>query len=177
MEQHGETRLIARLNETAQDERDADLVVSTAHKAKGREWDTVELADDFLPSRKTGDHGHDGDDDDRDGAEAPLDPAEVRLFYVALTRARTAVQAAPALLSRFGVDAGPRYRNPSGPRTATKVAPRPTLTEAKRPPVARAPAPEPPRRPKRPSSEAAGDGLARWWWLLPITLAVGYLLG
>ena len=29
------------------DERDAEIIVSTAHKAKGREWDTVRLAPDF----------------------------------------------------------------------------------------------------------------------------------
>ncbi len=29
------------------DERDAEIVVSTAHKAKGREWDVVRLSDDF----------------------------------------------------------------------------------------------------------------------------------
>jgi hypothetical protein len=48
-------------------EADADLIVSTAHKSKGREWDTVQLADDF-----------------------PAEPkdAELRLLYVAVTRAR-----------------------------------------------------------------------------------------
>ena len=45
----------------------ADIVVSTAHKSKGREWDTVQLAGDF-----------------------PDDPKgeELRLLYVAVTRAK-----------------------------------------------------------------------------------------
>lgn len=50
-------------------EKDADLVVSTAHKSKGREWDSVKLADDFpLANRMS--------DPDR------------RLLYVAATRAK-----------------------------------------------------------------------------------------
>jgi UvrD-like helicase C-terminal domain/AAA domain len=48
-------------------EQAADLVVSTAHKAKGREWDAVQLAADFPPE---------------------LEGEELRLLYVAVTRAR-----------------------------------------------------------------------------------------
>lgn len=55
-------------------ERDADVVISTAHKAKGLEWDTVRLADDLTvePDEETG----------------QLDIDELRLLYVAVTRAR-----------------------------------------------------------------------------------------
>ncbi len=49
-------------------EAKADLVISTAHKAKGREWETVQLADDFPPAAKIND-------------------SELRLLYVAATRA------------------------------------------------------------------------------------------
>lgn len=48
-------------------ERDADVTISTAHKAKGREWDTVQLGGDF-PDQAQGE--------------------ELRLLYVAVTRAR-----------------------------------------------------------------------------------------
>lgn len=48
-------------------EANADLVISTAHKAKGREWDRVRIAGDFP-----------------DQAE----DEELRLLYVAVTRAR-----------------------------------------------------------------------------------------
>ncbi|MCK1493792.1 ATP-binding domain-containing protein [Bradyrhizobium sp. 180] len=73
------------LNRTVDEER-SDLTISTAHKAKGREWSTVRLMDDFLrsqPGKPT------------DG----FDPAEVRLFYVALTRAKEAVEVPPTVLS------------------------------------------------------------------------------
>lgn len=48
-------------------EQDADLIVSTAHKSKGREWASVQLGDDF-PAEPQGE--------------------ELRLLYVAITRAR-----------------------------------------------------------------------------------------
>ena len=51
------------------DEQDADVVISTAHKSKGREWDTVTLAGDFPEG-------------DRQNV------SELRLLYVAVTRAR-----------------------------------------------------------------------------------------
>lgn len=52
-------------------ENRADVVVSTAHKSKGREWDNVALAGDFP------------DPDIRE-----LDDSDYRLLYVAATRAR-----------------------------------------------------------------------------------------
>lgn len=53
----------------AVDEQSADVVITTAHKAKGREWDCVRLAGDFK-------HPDDMDSD------------ELRLLYVSVTRAR-----------------------------------------------------------------------------------------
>lgn len=49
----------------------ADVLISTAHKAKGREWHSVKLGSDF-PAPKEGE---------------TTDPAELRLLYVAVTRA------------------------------------------------------------------------------------------
>lgn len=49
----------------------ADVLISTAHKAKGREWYSVKLSDDF-PAPKEGEI---------------TEPAELRLLYVAVTRA------------------------------------------------------------------------------------------
>lgn len=46
-----------------------EVVISTAHKAKGREWDSVRLAGDFK---------HPDD----------MDTADLRLTYVAVTRAK-----------------------------------------------------------------------------------------
>lgn len=50
-------------------EADADVIVSTAHKAKGCEWESVALGSDFPTREKMGDE-------------------ERRLLYVAVTRAR-----------------------------------------------------------------------------------------
>lgn len=60
-------------NKTA--EADADLVVTTAHKSKGREWDSVQLAGDFFPPKK--------------GEAASAE--SLRLLYVAVTRAKMAL--------------------------------------------------------------------------------------
>lgn len=67
----------------------ADLVVSTAHKAKGMEWDRVLLADDFRPFRER-----------RDGTEE-MRREDVRLLYVAVTRARREVEMPRLLRRRF----------------------------------------------------------------------------
>lgn len=74
---YGVETIMLALN-TAVPEEAAELVVSTAHKAKGREWDTVQLGDDFP--------------DPRESFEAMMNPEvawpELRLIYVAATRAR-----------------------------------------------------------------------------------------
>jgi hypothetical protein len=53
-------------------ERRAETIISTAHKSKGREWDKVALAEDFASPSD----------------ERPLGPEEMRLCYVAITRAK-----------------------------------------------------------------------------------------
>jgi ATP-dependent exoDNAse (exonuclease V) beta subunit len=53
----------------AVEEKDAEVVISTAHRAKGREWNSVRLAGDFK---------HPDD----------MDTADLRLTYVAVTRAK-----------------------------------------------------------------------------------------
>ena len=79
-EQGGELRLMVKLVDdfgvdtilAALDrmirEADADVIVSTAHKSKGREWSNVQLAGDFPPGTTSRD--------------------ELRLLYVAVTRAK-----------------------------------------------------------------------------------------
>jgi hypothetical protein len=63
-------------------EQEADVVVSTGHRAKGREWPTVKVATDFEP--KAG-----GRKDPAENSGMPaIDLAEARLAYVAVTRAR-----------------------------------------------------------------------------------------
>lgn len=60
---------VIRAVEACVSEAEADVVVSTAHKAKGREWDSVRIADDF----------QEGED---------VSDPEAMLAYVAITRAR-----------------------------------------------------------------------------------------
>jgi hypothetical protein len=71
--------VISRLSE----ETGAEVTVSTVHKAKGREWSSVRIANDFTEPE-------DPDNIDRTGEPlpGPIDPAEARLAYVAVTRAR-----------------------------------------------------------------------------------------
>ncbi|MCG8566540.1 MAG: UvrD-helicase domain-containing protein [Desulfobacterales bacterium] len=56
----------------------AGVVLTTAHKAKGLEWDNVLLMDDFTPLMQ----------DDRLKDSKGTDPDEYNLIYVAMTRAR-----------------------------------------------------------------------------------------
>lgn len=76
---YGSETIIAALDRMIP-ERDAQLVVSTAHKAKGREWGRVRLASDFSVP-----------DDGEPSAQ------EWRLLYVAVTRARLALDVSDAV--------------------------------------------------------------------------------
>lgn len=69
------SRIISILENYAQP-KEYEILYSTAHKAKGLEWDVVVLADDF-PSPLT-----------KDGSWAGLTQEEQNLLYVAATRAK-----------------------------------------------------------------------------------------
>lgn len=79
---HGPEAVIAAVDALT-DESQADVTVSTAHKAKGREWARVRIADDFPPPPDTDQH----DDLGRPIPEA-VNETDARLAYVAVTRAR-----------------------------------------------------------------------------------------
>lgn len=64
-------------------EQQAEVTVSTAHKAKGREWPCVRIADDFTPPKDS-----DQLDDTGRAVPGPIDDGEARLAYVAVTRTR-----------------------------------------------------------------------------------------
>jgi UvrD-like helicase C-terminal domain/AAA domain len=66
---------VRRALESTVEAHEADVIVSTAHKAKGLEWNRVRLASDFSTGTT------------RNG-QFRIDPAECRLLYVAMTRAR-----------------------------------------------------------------------------------------
>ncbi|MEV6477274.1 UvrD-helicase domain-containing protein [Streptomyces sp. NPDC051657] len=79
---HG-TDAILNAVDRLDNENNAHVTVSTTHKSKGREWASVKIADDFTPPRDT-----DQKDDNGRPVPGPIEEAEARLAYVAVTRAR-----------------------------------------------------------------------------------------
>lgn len=77
VETWGPAAIISAVDRMSHEDR-ADLVISTAHKAKGREWDRVRIAEDFRSPAA----GEDGDEPDLPGDD------ELMLAYVSVTRAR-----------------------------------------------------------------------------------------
>lgn len=86
VEQLGRGALWRAILSTTDDEADADIVASTAHKAKGREWKSVRLSEDFASA-------------ELENGRIPY--SEARLFYVAMTRAEERLVVDPALLYAF----------------------------------------------------------------------------
>jgi superfamily I DNA/RNA helicase len=82
VDRHGTDAILAAIARL-DDETNAQVTVSTAHKAKGREWPRVRIAGDFPPPKDT-----DQQDDNGRPIPGPVDDAEARLAYVAVTRAR-----------------------------------------------------------------------------------------
>ena len=96
VEQHGVNKLWPAVTSVQKDESTADVVLSTAHKAKGREWDSVRLAGDFVSTRtdvKPADHD-----------------AVCRLFYVAMTRAKRLLAVDPEQLTHFTIEPKTSHR-------------------------------------------------------------------
>lgn len=75
IDKHGADVVLDAMTHTVT-EADADLVISTAHKAKGRQWPRVRVANDFTDPR------------DESGKPLPVPAADMRLAYVTVTRAR-----------------------------------------------------------------------------------------
>ena len=71
----------------------ADLVISTAHSAKGLEWGEVRLGQDFGSK----------DEDGEPGTERIITPEETRLRYVAVTRAMDVLDPGP-LTTALGLE-------------------------------------------------------------------------
>ncbi|MGW4725378.1 UvrD-helicase domain-containing protein [Streptomyces sp. NPDC004291] len=80
---HGTDAILTAVNHLTTEEH-AQVTVSTAHKAKGREWARVQIADDFTPPKDTEEQDNQGHP-----VPGPIDDSEARLAYVAVTRART----------------------------------------------------------------------------------------
>ncbi|MDQ1013287.1 superfamily I DNA/RNA helicase [Streptomyces sp. V4I23] len=82
IDQHGTDTILAAVDQLIP-ETSADVTISTAHRSKGREWNTVKIADDFTPPADTDEHDANGRP-----VPGPIDDTEARLAYVAVTRAR-----------------------------------------------------------------------------------------
>lgn len=85
LEKHGPATLES-IDDMCVPESQAEVVVITGHKAKGREWDHVKVAEDFTDGRL----GGPGVVNSK-GEPVPVNLEEHRLFYVALTRCRKTV--------------------------------------------------------------------------------------
>lgn len=119
VEQHGPNALYAAIKNAQTDERSADLTLSTAHKAKGREWPSVRLASDFLSSRIS--------------ATNPDTESEVRLFYVAMTRAKEVLSVEPEMLATFTSGAWKTRRPDQESPSASRSRPAPPHAPVRRP--------------------------------------------
>lgn len=74
-------RLWHILKNVADDPEHASVTISTTHKAKGREWGRVRLEDDFVLAQE-----------DEEGNQKPIATEEIRILYVAATRAKYQLQ-------------------------------------------------------------------------------------
>lgn len=136
VEKRGEKQLMWALNRTVDQEK-ADLVISTGHKSKGREWKSVRLMDDFLRS-SPGDNNGGGSD-----------PAEMRLLYVALTRAKESLEVPEPILQFIERGILPEREKVEKASTHTLASARPaTLSSPPRDPT-------PSRRSSPPISDVA----------------------
>ncbi len=83
VDEHGAQAVLQALDRLSP-EASAEVTVSTAHRAKGREWASVRIADDFTAPDDLDERGEDGAP-----VPGPIDIDEARLAYVAVTRARS----------------------------------------------------------------------------------------
>ncbi len=93
VEAKGEGQLMRALLNTSSEE-EADIIISTAHKSKGREWGRIRLLDDFLKSKPKELKPNDGS-----RHTLGIDPSELRLFYVAMTRAKNELEIPPNVMN------------------------------------------------------------------------------
>lgn len=101
VEIHGEMRLLWAINRCVEETK-SDITISTAHKAKGRQWKTVRLSDDFLKSSSANPMATNHTEKDTKKLSA-IDPAELRLLYVALTRAKDELEIPESILQFLGI--------------------------------------------------------------------------
>ncbi|MCX4470488.1 UvrD-helicase domain-containing protein [Micromonospora sp. NBC_01655] len=98
IDKHG-AREVMRVCDALVGEDRADVIVSTAHRAKGREWGSVLIADDFPEPKQ------------REDGSWRIAADEVMLAYVAVTRAQR-------VLDRYGLAWVDRYATTAAPAPA-----------------------------------------------------------
>lgn len=76
VDEHGPEQVLSATQRMGS-EKDAQVVCGTVHKAKGRQWDTVEVAEDFTEPLAL-----------KEGVPGPVSREEAMLAYVAITRPR-----------------------------------------------------------------------------------------
>lgn len=82
----GEGRLYGALKEAVDENDKPNIVLTSGHRSKGREWEAVEICDDFA---------------DLVDGEGRISYSSGRLFYVAVTRAKMRLIVDPSLLESF----------------------------------------------------------------------------
>jgi len=139
VERIGAGEIIRAVQSCVPAEESHDVVVSTAHKAKGLEWPSVRVADDF----------HSPGRDKTSGELLPISPAEAMLCYVTVTRAQTE-------LTDEALDWLDTYLGPGGPAPvpATPVTPTPPPAKA----TAKRPKPSTPKPKPAPKPVLVGAG-------------------
>jgi hypothetical protein len=88
--------LIEHLEGSRAEESEAKVVISTAHKSKGAQWENIRVNDDFYPFVKSA-LGH--DELTHDSTEF----SELCLFYVAITRAKLSIELGVQVSALLGV--------------------------------------------------------------------------
>jgi len=82
----GEGRLYGALKEAVDESDNPNIVLTSGHRSKGREWNSVEICDDFS---------------DLVDEKGRISYSSGRLFYVAVTRAKKRLIVDPSLLESF----------------------------------------------------------------------------
>jgi superfamily I DNA/RNA helicase len=99
VQDYGEDNMLQALARCATEESSAQVVCSTAHRAKGREWKYVRLAPDFSSALARASKA--SSKVQGSGEHLASFEAEARLLYVAMTRAKVALHLPRAVMSRF----------------------------------------------------------------------------
>jgi len=97
IQKYGVSKLRSMLQEVVTSVEQADLILTTAHKSKGKEWDHVEVCDDFATKVRA-----DNLRMEQYAFDHPM-VEEITLLYVALTRSKISLNIPDRILSILGL--------------------------------------------------------------------------